>query len=212
MEAVEDIRHQMELQAKRDHAELTQLVATQEQEIERVAQANSELHGQLRQLHEQLDAFKGKQREIEEEHLKALQKKQNELHRADTRLERMNQKNQDLRHRLVTIKIEAKGDSDESITSLLRRLNLESLSLKETYDEMKEKNDEIEAELKALRRKNILQTKQSTLMNHELRRRTEELRKLGQTFESFLQQKALSHGLHIGDFLDDSTGTGDRSG
>mmetsp|Transcript_5175 Transcript_5175/g.7890 ORF Transcript_5175/g.7890 Transcript_5175/m.7890 type:complete len:409 (-) Transcript_5175:551-1777(-) len=95
----------------------------------------------------------------ERDHQKELERMQSTLSAAHEAREKLNKEKQDLRHRIVRLRFQAKGDADETLPNLVKRLSIETSTLKSKHLEVSGHLHSTLEHLKQLEQKHNLQTR-----------------------------------------------------
>jgi hypothetical protein len=172
------VRHEQELeQTRRAHVDDLEAmrVRTEAASREAIQALHRELAGQrlaedklrmqVGQLEEQLraasdlaDRRAGQEQEREARHLEELAQQQRLLSDAHAAAEKLNQEKQDLRHRIVRLTFESKGDADETLPNLVKRMSLETAALKAKLGTQSGKLESAVQQLKQLQSKFLIQS------------------------------------------------------
>ncbi|GBG28806.1 Hypothetical Protein FCC1311_050272 [Hondaea fermentalgiana] len=178
---------------QRTEAEQRDTIAALRKQIDASAVVHAKLEGRLakadERVREALDLNRKRleqQAQREEKHMEDLQAIQNLLEEAHRAKEKLNQDKQDLRHRIVRLKIKVKGDGDETLPNLVKRLSLETSSLKAKYNKMLGHHELVVKKHRQLEQKTLVQKQQIDRVREAKQAKERELTELAHNFSRVL--------------------------
>lgn len=194
---IEQLRrsHADDLQAMRQRTEMEQrdAIASLHKQLDASAMTHAKLKESLAKADDRLrEANELNQRRLDQlaqrdqKHAKEIQGIQDLLETAHRAQEKLNQEKQDLRHRIVRLKIKVKGEGAETLPNLVKRLSLETASLKAKYNKLMGHYEFIVKQHKLVEQKNILQQQQLDRALSLKQAREQELTDMVRTFSRVL--------------------------
>ncbi|CAK9020529.1 Uncharacterized protein SCF082_LOCUS14948, partial [Durusdinium trenchii] len=174
------VQHEQDLeQLHRNHAEDLEKMrlATEAEQRDTIAELHSQIDshlleedklresiGNLETLLEKAGALNQKRldqmAQRESKHLEDMQGLQDLLQEAHLAKEKLNQEKQDLRHRIVRLKFQAKGDADETLPNLVKCLSLETSKLKAKHEHLLKRMENGVSQNRVLQQQNLILSQQ----------------------------------------------------
>ena len=213
------VQHQKEMEEKdRSNAKILEKMK-QEQETEQkktisVLQGENDMleqklekmqthfeHLQMK-IKEHLDLVAAKNaaiEDLEQQRWREQQAFNKELQRNISTIEQLTLEKEHLRHRIVRMQLDAKGEGDHSLGSVLKRLAADSQNLAFKFEEEIDKSEVIHEENEKMTKQLSEKKKLIVQLRKNLKVRTDEYAKLTKTFEAFLNARLQSHDLKIED-------------
>lgn len=153
---------------------------------EKLRDAMGRLEEQLVQARAMGDRRFAQMEEKEQRHADELQRSMGLLQEALAAKEKLNQEKQDLRHRIVRMQFMAKGDADETLPNLVKRLSLETSSLKAKYGKIVGRYEAVIAQHKKLQQQHLIQAQHLERATGLVAARDQELRGMVQRLSKLL--------------------------
>ncbi|RKP18819.1 hypothetical protein ROZALSC1DRAFT_29534, partial [Rozella allomycis CSF55] len=198
------IRDERESEQKNLVANLTKNNASLEAKCDKLQSQVKSLEQKIREL---VNTIEGKNRTI---HEKEESKKRSEeeykikLDIANQKIETLAQEKEHLRHKIIRMSMDAKGEGENNMENMLKRITrvfISFMNYKETsdlyiqYEKIMKENKNVEELCATLTKKLKERDRYITFLEREVQRRNDEMSNLSQTFERFLlsrtQQKRL---------------------
>jgi hypothetical protein len=191
--AVEDIntaRREWSIYQQKHDAIMQNKHVEQESQIKTLQAQINESNDKLHNLINRVSQDSQKIREIEDRHKDALKHKQDQLEKILKEKETMAQEKFNLRHRLIFYKSKAGGSADESVNSVVIRMQKEMKDISEKFTNLLAKyDDKVNEKVMLEKQTNILQEKLKKATKR-LDIKTSDMEKLKATFEKHLGKKA----------------------
>jgi len=191
---MEMVRQIAENEARRQVMQLRRQIHTLQQDAE---QSKHQILGWQKKLNSTLEIL-AKQKasfqlteEANADHIKEVQSKLSAAHNS---IEKLNQQKENLRHRILRLRLQIEGKADDTLDSIVRRLAKETDKLNVDISELSSKYKskvEDSNELLASRNKAV---KSVSLLEDQLQARTKEYDDLVITFERFLKGRLRAEG------------------
>ncbi|TPX70357.1 hypothetical protein SpCBS45565_g01777 [Spizellomyces sp. 'palustris'] len=126
----------------------------------------------------------------EEARLRAETDNQRKLDDMTARINVLAQEKEHLRHKVIRLALDAKGEGHNSIENMLKRISRETNELRFDYEGMSVKYDSMLSENQLLSKRLKEREKFVDFLEKEVARRTEEFQNMTRTFEDFLAARA----------------------
>ncbi|KAI9094642.1 hypothetical protein DFS34DRAFT_237920 [Phlyctochytrium arcticum] len=126
----------------------------------------------------------------EEARLRADTDNQKKLDDMSTKIHMLSQEKEHLRHKVIRLALDAKGEGHNSIDNMLKRISRETNELRFDYEGMSAKYDSLMSENQLLSKRLKEREKFVDFLEKEVARRTEEFHNMTRTFEDFLAARA----------------------
>ncbi len=192
VDELEMVRLRTEAEQRGVIVELRQQLLSNEAVEEKLKLANDHLELRLEEAIVKQNGLLEQMARRDEEHLEELQKLQDLVQDAHVQKERLNQEKQDLRHRIVRLKFKAKGDADETLPNLVKRLTIEASNLRGLQEDTTHRISSTVSELKMLRQKYIIQSQHLEHAKALAALREKELKSMVSTLSKALYFRARS--------------------
>ncbi|KAI9203332.1 uncharacterized protein BJ171DRAFT_150105 [Polychytrium aggregatum] len=112
------------------------------------------------------------------------------LNDANNRINILSQEKEHLRHKVIRLNLNAKGEGENSIENMLKRISRETTELHMDFDGLSNKYDDMSSKNQILAKKLRDRELFVEYLEGELKRRTDEYETMTRTFESFLEGRA----------------------
>ncbi|EPZ35405.1 hypothetical protein O9G_003816 [Rozella allomycis CSF55] len=198
------IRDERESEQKNLVANLTKNNASLEAKCDKLQSQVKSLEQKIREL---VNTIEGKNRTIhekEESKKRSEEEYQIKLDIANQKIETLAQEKEHLRHKIIRMSMDAKGEGENNMENMLKRITrvfISFMNYKETsdlyiqYEKIMKENKNVEELCATLTKKLKERDRYITFLEREVQRRNDEMSNLSQTFERFLlsrtQQKRL---------------------
>ncbi|KAI9357333.1 hypothetical protein DFJ73DRAFT_204935 [Zopfochytrium polystomum] len=126
----------------------------------------------------------------EELRLKTESEYEIKLADANARISALNQEKEHLRHKVIRLNLNAKGEGENSIENMLKRITRETADLHVEFEHLSSRHDTLVGENQVLVRRLKEREKFAEFLEKEVTRRTEEYISMTRTFEEFLSARA----------------------
>ncbi|KAJ3048831.1 hypothetical protein HK097_010173 [Rhizophlyctis rosea] len=187
---IEHIKSEQESEQKNLISLLQRQNVSLESKCEKLQTHLKSLEGRIKEL---MGVVEGKNRVIaerEDGRLKSEAEFQRKLDEASSRINSLSQEKEHLRHKVIRMALDAKGEGQNSIENMLKRISRETIELRGDYEEMSVKYDSLLSENQLLTKRLREKEKFSEFLEREVKKRTEEFTNMTRTFEDFLAGRA----------------------
>ncbi|KAH6566140.1 hypothetical protein BASA50_006275 [Batrachochytrium salamandrivorans] len=124
--------------------------------------------------------------ERDETRNKAEQEYQKKLTESNDRISILIQEKEHLRHRVIRLNLNSKGEGENSVENMLRRLSKGTANLQSEFEELDTKYDLVLKENQQYSKKIMEREKMVEFLEKEISRRSQEFSDMTRTFEEFL--------------------------
>ncbi|KAJ3035456.1 hypothetical protein HDV00_003747 [Rhizophlyctis rosea] len=203
-------KHELDIEnLRKDHArEIEHVKADQESEqknlISLLQRQNVSLESKCEKLQTHLKSLEARIKDLmttieaknkviadrEDARLKMEAEFQRRLDDSSSRINTLSQEKEHLRHKVIRMALDAKGEGQNSIENMLKRISRETIDLRSDYEEMSVKYDSTLSENQLLTKRLREKEKFTEFLEREVKRRTEEFTNMTRTFEDFLAGRA----------------------
>ncbi|KAJ3277626.1 hypothetical protein HK104_003125 [Borealophlyctis nickersoniae] len=203
-------KHEMDMEnLRKDHArEIERVRSEQESEqknlISLLQRQNVSLESKCDKLQSHLKTLEARIKELmttieqknkvisdrEEARIKSEADFQRRIDESTSKINALSQEKEHLRHKVIRLNLDAKGEGQNSIENMLKRISRETTDLRGDFEEMVVKYDAILSENQLLSKRLREREKFVEFLEKEIARRTEEFHNMTRTFEDFLSGRA----------------------
>ncbi|KAL2918170.1 ubiquitin-specific protease ubp2 [Polyrhizophydium stewartii] len=203
-------KHEMDMEnARKEHAkELERVKSEHDSESKNVIlllqRQNVSLESKTEKLQTHLKSMEARMKELMNtidlknktiaERDEARQKMEQEHHKklgeANDRIATLAQEKEHLRHKVIRLNLNAKGEGENSIENMLKRLTRDTTSLHAEFEELGTKYDTLLNDNQGMSKQIKEKEKMVEFLEKELARRTQEFSDMTRTFEEFLSGRA----------------------
>ncbi|KAJ3331975.1 hypothetical protein HDU76_001649 [Blyttiomyces sp. JEL0837] len=203
-------KHELDIEnLRKDHArEIERVKSDQESEqknlIALLQRQNLSLESKCEKLQTHLKSLEVRIRELmgtieskvkllndrEEQRLKMENDFELKLADANARISALSQEKEHLRHKVIRLNLNAKGEGENSIENMLKRISRETTDLHGEFEQLSSRYDYLVGENQVLVRRLKEREKFAEFLEREVARRTDEFVAMTRTFEEFLAGRA----------------------
>ncbi|KAI9007364.1 hypothetical protein BC832DRAFT_450410 [Gaertneriomyces semiglobifer] len=126
----------------------------------------------------------------EEAKLKSDAENQKKLDEMTEKIHALSQEKEHLRHKVIRLALDAKGEGHDSVENMLKRISRETYALRFDYEGMSAKYDSLLSQNQLMSKQLKEKEKFTEFLEKEVNRRTEEFQNMTHTFEDFLAARA----------------------
>ena len=190
--AVEDIntaRREWSMYQQQHETVLKNKHMEQEAQIQAFQAKINEYEDKIDQMMTKISENTEMRREIEDKHNDAMQHKQDQMNKILQEKEKLTQEKFNLRHRLIFYKSKAGGNADESVNSVVIRMQKEMKDISNKFSTLNVKYEEKTNEVTALEKQNKILNEKLKKTSKSLEAQKGDMKKLRTTFEKHLEKK-----------------------
>lgn len=125
----------------------------------------------------------------EEEKIRLNAESQRQMDAANAKISNLSQEKEHLRHKVIRLNLNARGEGEDTIENMIKRLTREQLEIGKHFADVTDKYDELLVEHNNVNRSLREKEKMVTFLEREVERRNSELEGIGKTFETYLQTR-----------------------
>ena len=162
----------------------------QEAQIQALQAKISEYEDKIDQMMTKISNNNEVQRGIEEKHNDAMKYRQDQINKILQEKEKLTQEKFNLRHRLIFYKSKAGGNADESVNSVVIRMQKEMKDISNKFSTLNIKYEEKANEVAVLEKQNRVLNEKLKRTSKTLEAQKGDMKKLRTTFEKHLEKKA----------------------
>ncbi|TPX32089.1 hypothetical protein SmJEL517_g04756 [Synchytrium microbalum] len=187
---IDRVRQEQDSEQKSLVSLLQRQSANLEAKCDKLQQHSKALESRLRDM---MTTVENKNRLIaEKDEVKAQQDSEfsTKIEDASRKMRLLTQEKEHLRHRIIRMNLDARGEGDNSLDSMVKRLTRETAGLQSLYDDLASKYETTLAAEQVATRRAKEKAKLVEYLEKECARRNAEYQSMVRTFEEFLQRRA----------------------
>ena len=203
-------KHELDMElVRKDHAkEIERIKSDQETESKNIIallqRQNVSLESKCDKLQAHLKILEGRMKELmatiesknktiaekDELAVKVELDHQSQLSDINAKINQLSQEKEHLRHKVIRLNLDARGEGENSIQNMLKRITRETSELHRDFDELGSKYESLLTENQTLNKKLKDKEKLTQFLESEIKKRSEEYLGMTKTFEDFLEGRA----------------------
>ncbi|KAL7753404.1 ubiquitin-specific protease ubp2 [Sorochytrium milnesiophthora] len=203
-------KHEMDIEnIRKEYAsEIERIKSQQENEqknlISLLQRQNTTLEGKTEKLQLHIRTLEGKIKDLlstVETKSKAIQEREEQkaqmeshfqglLEQERSKVSQLSQEKEFLRHKVIRLNMQSKGEGENTIENMLKRISRDTTDLSKNYGELSIKYDELLEEHSRLQKRVKERERWIEVLEKEIKKRNEEYSTMTKTFEDFLVSRA----------------------